>query len=201
MQPQDPVNSRRRRALLATATALGSTGLAATLIPFLGYMKPSARAQAIGAPVSVDVSSLAPRQQITVIWHGRPVWILKRTPEMLADMHTPEHLRRLRDPDSRVSSQQPEYARNRYRSLRPEYFVVTGTCTHFSCVPRIRPEKAPRDLGAGWIGGYFCPCHGSRFDFAGRVFRNVPAPANLIVPPHRYLTDTVIQIGVNQRDA
>ena len=197
MQPENSVDPRRRRALVAAATMVGGSGVVAALIPFLEYMNPSARAQAIGAPVNVDISKLEPRQQITAIWHGRPVWILKRTPEMLADMQSPEHLRRLRDPDSQVSSQQPEYARNPYRAVRPEHLVVIGTCTHFSCIPRIRPEKAPGDLGVDWIGGYFCPCHGSRFDFAGRVFRNVPAPKNLIVPRYRYVTDTLIQIGVD----
>ncbi len=150
---------------------------------------------AAGTPVVVDISKLELGQQITVNWRQKPVWVLRRTPQILATLNTLTD--RLRDPESRVKSQQPAYARNKYRSIRPEYLVVIAICTHLGCVPSFRPEVAPADLGAEWMGGYFCPCHGSRFDFAGRVFKGVPAPINLLVPSHRYLSDQLIEIGVD----
>ncbi len=188
---------RRRRFLTAVTTAIGAVGAGAASVPFILSMQPSARARAAGAPVTVDISRIEPGSQVTVEWRKRPVWVLHRTPEMLERLQAPSLLERLRDPDSRVTSQQPEYARNRFRSLHPEHFVVIAICTHLGCVPTFRPDIGPADLGADWPGGYFCPCHGSRFDFAGRVYKGVPAPTNLVVPPYRYLSDTLVQIGVD----
>lgn len=188
---------QRRRVLVAGAVVAGGAGAVLAGWPFLRSLWPSARARAAGAPVQVDIARLEPGQQITIEWRGRPVWVLRRTPRMLARMTEAAHLGRLRDPGSRVETQQPPYTRNPHRSLRPEIFVVIGICTHLGCVPTYRPEEAPPDLGPDWIGGYFCPCHGSRFDLAGRVYKGVPAPTNLVVPPHRYLSETVIEVGVH----
>ena len=195
--PPDRVNRQRRRWLLAATGLVGATGLAVLGVPFIDYMLPSQRAKVAGAPVKVDVSKLDPGQQITVPWRGRPVWVLRRTPDSLARMATARHLALLADPESRVSYQQPAYAQSPTRAIRSEYLVVIGICTHLGCVPTFRPELAPPDLGADWIGGYFCPCHGSRFDLAGRVYKGVPAPTNLVVPPYRYLSETLIEIGVD----
>lgn len=193
----DTVNKQRRRWLVATTGLVGAAGLAVLGTPFVEYFLPSQRAKVAGAPVSVDVSKLEPGQQITVAWRGRPVWLLRRTPDILERMSTAHHRSLLVDPDSRVSSQQPTYAQNSARAIRSEYFVVIGICTHLGCVPTFRPDLAPADLGADWIGGYFCPCHGSRFDLAGRVYQNVPAPTNLVVPPYHYVSNTLIEIGVD----
>ena len=199
MSPQAPSN-RRRRLLVSATAALGGAGLLVSAWPFLASMRPSRRTRSAGAPVVVDISRLEPGQQITVEWRRKPVWVLRRTTEMLARMARPRHLARLRDPDSDVRSQQPEYARNPTRSLHPEHLVVIGICTHLGCVPTFRPEVAPRDLGPDWDGGYFCPCHGSRFDLAGRVYRDVPAPTNLVVPPYHYPEEGVVEIGVDPHD-
>jgi ubiquinol-cytochrome c reductase iron-sulfur subunit len=155
-------------------------------------MGPSERAKAAGAPVDVDIGTLAPATLITAAWRGKPVWILHRSEQMLALLN--RHDERLVDPRSE-QAQQPAYARNATRSVRPRFLVVTGICTHLGCVPTYRPEVAAPDLGADWPGGFYCPCHGSRFDLAGRVFKNVPAPSNLEVPPHEYLGDTRVRIG------
>lgn len=187
----------RRRLLIATTTVVGAAGLVAVGIPFIDSFWPSERARLAGAPVKVDISRLSPGQQITVEWRGRPVWVLWRTPEMLKRMQSAEHLQRLRDPNSDVESQQPAYARNAVRAIHPQHLVVIGICTHLGCVPTFRPDVAPPDLGPHWIGGYFCPCHGSRFDFAGRVYKRVPAPTNLVIPPYRYLSASMIEVGVD----
>jgi len=162
-------------------------------------MSPSARAQAAGAPVEADISQVEPGQLIRVEWRGKPVWVVRRTPEMLESLDDDRDL--LRDPDSLIASQQPPYARNEYRSIKPEYLILVGICTHLGCSPTYRPEVAPADLGPEWPGGFFCPCHGSRFDLAGRVFKNVPAPLNLVVPPHRYLSQSRILVGKDQSEA
>jgi len=188
---------KRRRFLVAATSVVGSIGLAAVSVPFVASMQPSAKARSAGAPVTVDFSKLEPGAQITVKWRGKPVWILRRTPAMLERLEQKTLLERLRDPNSDVRSQQPEYARNPYRAIKAEYLVVIGICTHLGCVPTFRPEIAPADLGPKWPGGYFCPCHGSRFDFAGRVYKGVPAPTNLVVPPHHYLAEAVVEIGVD----
>jgi len=185
----------RRKLLIATMGAVGGAGIAAVSVPFVASMNPSERARAGGAPVNVDFARLGPGEQITGEWRGKPVWILRRTAAMLKALESPAHRLMLADPDSRVKSQQPAYAHNALRSLKPEYLVLVPICTHLGCVPTFRPEVAPRDLGPEWPGGYFCPCHGSKFDLAGRVYRNVPAPTNLVVPPYRYLSATVVRIG------
>lgn len=183
----------RRRFLTATTAVVGAAGLTPAMWPFIASWRPSARALAGGSPVTADLSKLEPGQQITVRWRGKPVWLLRRTPEMLAALADLDD--ELRDPGSSVVTQQPDYARNAYRAIRPEYLVVIGICTHLGCVPTFRPDVAPPDLGAKWRGGYFCPCHGSRFDLAGRVYKGVPAPTNLVVPPYRFVSDTRVEIG------
>lgn len=185
----------RRRFLTGAATVVGGAGVVLTSVPFIGYWRPSARTKAAGAPVEVDASKLEPGQQITVEWQSKPIWVLRRTPEMLARLERLTDADTLRDPLARVESQQPAYISGPLRSLREEYLVVIAICTHLGCVPSFRPE--PGSVSSDWPGGYFCPCHGSKFDFAGRVYRNVPAPTNLVIPPHRYLSDTRIEIGVD----
>jgi ubiquinol-cytochrome c reductase iron-sulfur subunit len=189
------VNQGRRRFLVATTTLIGGAGVIAVAVPFISAMNPSARARTAGAPVNIDVSKLEPGQQLTVNWRGKPVWILRRTPQILEDLHAVEFRERLRDPDSTVETQQPDYAQNVYRSIESEYLVVVGICTHLGCVPTFRPDVAPVDLGADWVGGYFCPCHGSKFDLAGRVYKGVPAPTNLVVPSYRFLSKSQIRVG------
>jgi ubiquinol-cytochrome c reductase iron-sulfur subunit len=176
---------------VATAVTAGA-GAIATAVPFVSSFKPSARAQALGAPVTVDISKLEDGALLRVEWRGRVIYIVRRTQEMLATLD--KDAAQLRDPNSE-EPQQPTYAQNEHRSIRPEVLVVEGVCTHFGCAPMPRFEVGPADLGADWPGGFFCPCHGSRFDLAGRVFAGVPAPTNLLVPPHRYINDTTILIG------
>ncbi|WP_018232409.1 ubiquinol-cytochrome c reductase iron-sulfur subunit [Thioalkalivibrio thiocyanodenitrificans] len=190
------VNQGRRRFLVAATTVVGGAGVVAAAIPFLASWQPSARAQAAGAPVEVDISQIEPGQLIRVEWRGQPVWVVRRTEEMLDSLA--ELTPRLRDPDSEVESQQPPYAQNIHRSIKPEYLVVVGVCTHLGCSPAYRPEVAPDDLGPEWRGGFFCGCHGSRFDLAGRVYRNLPAPTNLVIPPHFYLSDTLLLVGEDE---
>ncbi|MDE2120692.1 MAG: ubiquinol-cytochrome c reductase iron-sulfur subunit [Betaproteobacteria bacterium] len=191
----DAVDLRRRRFLTATVSVIGAAGVVGAAIPFLASMAPSAKALAAGAPVDVDISKLEPSQLITVAWRGRPVFLLHRTPAQLAVLPTLNG--QLRDPLSKEPQQVP-YCRNIHRSIKPEYFVCVGICTHLGCIPDYRPQIAPPDLGPNWKGGFFCPCHGSRYDLAGRVFQNVPAPMNLPVMPYYYLSDTVVRVGVSQ---
>jgi len=193
---QDGVDKGRRRFLTATTAVIGGIGAIYTAVPFLASWKPSAKAQAAGAPVEVDIGMLEPGQQINVEWRGKPVWVLRRTEDMLKRLKTVEPA--LLDPASNDSGQQPDYAKNEYRSIKPEYLVVIGICTHLGCSPLFRPEVGAADLGGDWQGGYFCPCHGSKFDLAGRVFAGVPAPKNMVVPPHRYASDTQLVIGEDQ---
>ncbi len=186
-----------KRLLLTITTVLGGIGAAFSSMPFIVSMKPSARALAAGSPVDVDISKLEAEQMLTVEWRGKPVWILRRTPQMLAQLERNAPL--LVDPKSEVQSQQPSYAKNLYRSIQPEVFVVVGICTHLGCVPLAKlTSGASAGVDQDWPGGYFCPCHGSKFDLAGRVFKNVPAPTNLVVPPYRYVKDTVIEIGADE---
>lgn len=182
-----------RRHFLGVATAVtGGVGAVFAAVPFLSSWQPSARAQALGAPVEVDISKLEVGAMIKVEWRGRPVWILRRTAEMIE--RVPSALEQLRDPNS-DQPQQPDYARNEFRSIKPEILIMVGSCTHLGCAPIERFDIAPADLGADWEGGFYCPCHGSKFDLSGRVYSGVPAPLNLMVPPHRYLSDTLILIG------
>jgi len=191
---------KRRRFLIAAATVVGGVGIAAVAVPFISYMNPSAKARSAGAPVRVDFSKLEAGQQITVSWRGKPVWVLRRTPQMLEELRSSDMRERLADPDSEVETQQPAYAKNELRAIETEYLVVIGICTHLGCVPSFRPDIAPPDLGADWPGGYFCPCHGSKFDFAGRVFKHVPAPTNLVIPPYRFLSATEVIVGEDTAD-
>ena len=188
----DEANPGRRRFLIAATTVVGAVGAGFALVPFISSMQPSAKARAAGAPVRADISKLEPGQMIRIKWRGKPVWIVNRTQNMLDTL--PSLLQNLSDPDS-VESEQPEYALNEYRSIKPEILVLIGICTHLGCSPTYRPDVAPADLGDDWKGGFFCPCHGSRFDIAGRVYSGVPAPTNLPVPPHRYLSENEILIG------
>ncbi len=182
-----------RRHFLTVATVVtGGVGAIATAVPFVSSFKPSARAQALGAPVEQDVSKIEPGALLKVEWRGKPIYILRRTEEMLASLSKDEG--ELRDPDSEESDQ-PRYAMNEYRSVRPEFLVIEGVCTHLGCAPLPRFEVSPADLGPSWPGGFYCPCHGSKFDLAGRVFQGVPAPKNLPVPAYRFVNDTTILIG------
>lgn len=191
----DGVDTSRRRFLTAAASVVGGVGAVYAAVPFLASMAPSERARAAGAPVEVDISKLESGQKINVEWRGKPVWVVKRTPEMLAALPGMDGM--LADPKSEAP-QQPDYAKNAVRSLKPEVLVLVGICTHLGCSPTYKPEVAPEDMGADWKGGFFCPCHGSKFDLAGRVYSGVPAPTNLIVPPHRYVGESVILIGEDQ---
>ena len=194
---KDKMDRSKRKLLIAATAVTGGAGLVAVSIPFIRSMSPSAQARAAGGPVELDVSKIQPGMQVTMEWRGRPVWVLRRTPEMLDRLRQSRLRQRLRDPDSGVARQQPDYAANEFRAIKPELFVVIGICTHFGCVPTFRPEVGPPDLGEDWPGGYFCPCHGSKFDFAGRVYKNVPAPTNLVIPPYRYIGDSAIEIGTD----
>ena len=194
----DDVNPGRRRFLTAATTVVGGVGVAFALVPFISSMQPSAKARAAGAPVRADISKLEEGQMIRVKWRGKPVWVAKRPPEMVDTLPTLND--QLRDPTSQ-ESEQPKYAQNEVRSIKPEILVAIGICTHLGCSPTYRPDVAPADLGADWKGGFFCPCHGSTFDIAGRVFAGVPAPTNLDVPPYRYESDAVIVIGEDQEPA
>lgn len=188
-----------RRRFLAVATSVtGAVGAVAAAVPFLASWQPSARARALGAPVEVDISKLEPGAMLRVTWRGNPVSVLHRSSVMLERLRSSNA--ELRDPESEVD-QQPGYARNDYRSIRPEILVLISNCTHLGCVPTNRFEVAPADLGADWVGGFYCPCHGSKFDLAGRVYANVPAPTNLVVPPYRFIGDDTLLIGEDTEDA
>ncbi|UCG73130.1 MAG: ubiquinol-cytochrome c reductase iron-sulfur subunit [Chromatiales bacterium] len=182
----------RRNFLTAATTVTGLVGVGFTAVPFLASWKPSARAQAAGAPVQVDISKLETGAMVRVEWRGRPVWILRRSEDMLERMT--QVVGQLSDPES-LKSEQPSYTQNDTRSVKPEVLVVIGTCTHLGCAPIERFDVAPEDLGPDWEGGFYCPCHGSKFDLAGRVYSGVPAPTNLPVPPHRYVGDDLIIVG------
>jgi ubiquinol-cytochrome c reductase iron-sulfur subunit len=192
----DKIDTSRRRFLTAATTVIGGVGVAYAATPFICSWFPSAKAKALGAPVKIDISKLEPGAQMTVAWRGQPVWVIHRTKSMLDKL--PQLDSQLRDPSSE-QEQQPTYAHNEWRSIKPEYLVLIGICTHLGCVPMYRPE--PGSVTPDWPGGFFCPCHGSRFDLAGRVFKGVPAPLNLVVPPYEYMSDTVILVGENQKAA
>lgn len=192
------VNQGKRRFLIAATAAMGGVAAAAVAVPFVSSMLPSERAKAAGAPVEADVGKIEPGAMITVEWRGKPVWIVNRTPEML-DLLA-EHDDQLSDPKSEVASQQPGYCDNPGRSVKTNLAVLVGICTHLGCSPS--PKLQPNgDMGADWPGGFFCPCHGSKFDLAGRVFKGSPAPINLAVPPHKYLSDSIVLIGEDDQGA
>jgi ubiquinol-cytochrome c reductase iron-sulfur subunit len=187
------VDTGRRKMLTMSASVVGAVGAAVAIVPFVSTMSPSARALASGAPVEVDVSKLELGQKIQIEWRRKPVWIVRRSDKTISLLESVED--RVRDPNSDELAQQPEFARNQERSLKPELLVLVGICTHLGCSPTFRPELAPADLGPDWVGGFYCACHGSRFDMAGRVYKNVPANKNLEVPPYKFLSDNVIVVG------
>lgn len=182
----------RRHFLVGATTLTAAAGAVATAVPFVASFNPSARARALGAAVTVDIGNIEPGSYIRVLWRGRAIYIVHRSPEMISRLENASN--DLRDPNSE-ESEQPEFAQNEYRSLRPELLVVEGVCTHLGCVPLSRFEVAPADLGPDWVGGFFCPCHGSMFDLSGRVFAGVPAPTNLTVPPHTFIDSETVMIG------
>ncbi|MBF0219351.1 MAG: ubiquinol-cytochrome c reductase iron-sulfur subunit [Gammaproteobacteria bacterium] len=187
------VDLGRRRFLTATTSVVGAVGAGFAVAPFVISMQPSAKARAAGAPVEADIGKLEVGQMMTIEWRGKPVWIVRRSDQNLSDLATLEAA--LLDPGSAVRME-PEYAKNQHRSLKPEYAVLVGICTHLGCSPTFRPDIGAEDLGgAAWKGGFFCPCHGSRFDLAGRVYSGVPAPKNLEVPPYMFLSDTRLLVG------
>lgn len=189
------INEGRRRLLIGTTSFVGAIGALGAATPFVKSWNPSAKAKAAGAPVQVDISKLEDGQKMVVEWRGKPVWIIKRTPESLAGLEKVKG--ELRDPDSE-EEQQPEYAKNPTRAIKEDVLILVGLCTHLGCSPTYRPEVAAADLGSDWQGGFYCPCHGSKFDFAGRVYKGVPAPTNLEVPPHMYKSESVLIIGVDE---
>jgi len=192
------VNQGRRRFLTATTVVVGGAGAATALVPFIKSWEPSERAKNAGAPVLADIGKLEAGQRLVIAWRGQPVWIVNRTQAMLATL--PEVKNRLRDPDSK-NEQQPKYAQNEARAIKPEWLVVIGICTHLGCSPDFVPEIKPEPFDPEWKGGFFCPCHKSRYDISGRVFAGVPAPMNLVVPPYKFVDDTHIMIGVNPEGA
>jgi ubiquinol-cytochrome c reductase iron-sulfur subunit len=196
-EKKQEVNSRRRFLIAATSIAGGIASIGVAT-PFVMSMLPSERAKAAGAPVEVDITKLELGMLLLVEWRGKVVWVLNRTSEMLATLKKVES--ELADPKSE-KPQQPAYAKNDTRSIKPQYLVVEGVCTHLGCSPVFRKDIAPADLGADWLGGFFCPCHGSKFDLAGRVYKHVPAPTNLVVPPHVYLSDTTLLIGSDSKES
>lgn len=188
------VDLKKRNFLTAATAVVGAVGAGFVAVPFLASWQPSERAKALGAPEEADISKLESGALLRVKWRGKVCWVVHRTEENLKDLPTLDSL--LTDPNSEVP-QQPGYCQNSVRSIKPKYLVAIGICTHLGCSPTYRPEVAPADLGEQWKGGFFCPCHGSKFDLAGRVFKGAPAPTNLVIPPHQYLSDDVILIGVD----
>ncbi len=186
----EDVDNNRRHFLTLAAGAAGAVGVAGVAVPFLSSLKPSARAQALGAPVEVAVGAMEPGEMVRVVWRGKVIYVLRRTQDMLDRLGS--NVDQLRDPDSEVAEQQPEYTANATRSVKPEFLVLEGVCTHLGCAPLQDFEVRPSE---DWAGGFFCPCHGSKFDLAGRVYKGVPAPTNLRVPPHRFVRDDLILIG------
>jgi ubiquinol-cytochrome c reductase iron-sulfur subunit len=189
------VDGKRRRFLTVAATVVGGTGAAMAAVPFVIALQPSERARAEGEPIEVEIDQIEPGQMIRALWQGKPVWVVRRTPDGLKSLEG--HDDALRDPDS-TEPNQPPYATNRYRSIKPEYLILIGICTHLGCSPLYMPKGQSGEMGAGWEGGFFCPCHGSRFDLAGRVVKGVPAPSNLVVPRHRYLSEARVLVGSDE---
>lgn len=191
---EGPVDDSRRHFLTLATSATGALGAAFAAVPFIASWAPSERARALGAPVEVDVAKLEPGQMITLTWRKQAIYVVHRTPEMVSALRG--HESELKDAESQ-QSEQPEYAKNDARALRPEYLVLVGNCTHLGCLPKPRFEAGLPELGADWPGGFFCPCHGSRFDLAGRVFNGSPASLNLGVPPYSFSGDAMLIIGVD----
>jgi ubiquinol-cytochrome c reductase iron-sulfur subunit len=191
MSESEKIDNTRRNLIVATSAVGGAAALGAA-VPFVVSMWPSERAKAAGAPVEVDVSRMGPGELMVVEWRGKPVWLVRRTKEMIDSLKSVAE--RLSDPGSKAS-EQPDYARNEARAVKPEFMVMEGVCTHLGCSPQLKTAEAKAEMGADWTGGFYCPCHGSKFDYAGRVFKGSPAPTNLPVPPYTYLSDTRILIG------
>ncbi len=194
MNDQEKIDKTRRKLLVATSVVGGAAGVGAA-VPFVASMLPSERAKAAGAPVEVDLSKLAPGELSIIEWRGKPVWVIRRTKEMLESLKV--QAPRLTDPNSK-SSEQPKYAENEYRSAKPELMVMEGVCTHLGCSPQLKAADAKAEMGSDWVGGFYCPCHGSKFDYAGRVFRGAPAPTNLKVPPYTFVSEGTLVIGEDQ---
>jgi ubiquinol-cytochrome c reductase iron-sulfur subunit len=194
----EQVDAGRRHFLTVATVATAAAGAAFVAVPFLASWKPSARAKAMGAPVELDIGKLEPGAIVKVEWRGKAIFVVHRTPEMLAQLQGVDGL--LRDPGS-LESEQPEFARNEARALKPEYLVMVGVCTHLGCAPLDKFTPGDVTVAADWKGGFFCPCHGSKFDMSGRVYKDVPAPTNLPVPPYRFVSDTRIQIGAEGENA
>lgn len=190
------IDAEKRKFLIATS-AVGALGVASVAVPFVKSMTPSERAKAAGAPVEVDISKIEPGSMMTAEWRGKPVWIINRTDEMTAELS--KHNDQLSDPMCDVVSQQPNYCKNADRAIKPNIAVIVGICTHLGCSPTAKLQ-AGGDMGDKWVGGFFCPCHGSRFDLSGRVFKGSPAPINLVVPPYKYLTDNTLLLGVDTEE-
>lgn len=189
---EQQVDAGRRRFLTLATSAVGGVAVVGVATPFVLSFLPSERAKAAGAPVEVDISKIEPGQLVNVEWQGKPVWLLSRTPTQIANLVKLDD--QLADPAS-DDDQQPDYCKNRNRSIKPGLLVAVGICTHLGCSPTYRPDLAPADLGPSWLGGFYCPCHGSKYDLAARVFKSMPAPKNLLIPPHKYLSDTRILVG------
>ena len=197
MSDSQKIDTTRRNLVVATSVAGGAAAVGAA-IPFVASMMPSERAKAAGAPIEVDISAIAPGEMKVFEWRGKPVWVIRRTQEMLDSLK--KVASGLTDPASK-SSTQPEYAKNENRSLKPDVMVMEGVCTHLGCSPQMKPADAKAEMGAEWAGGFYCACHGSRFDLAGRVFRGAPAPTNLVVPPYTFLSDSKLLIGDDKKGA
>jgi ubiquinol-cytochrome c reductase iron-sulfur subunit len=195
MNEQEKVDKTRRNLVVATSVVGGAAGIGAA-VPFAASMWPSERARAAGAPVEVDLSRIAPGELAVIEWRGKPVWVLRRTKEMIESLKAVEP--RLSDPQSKAS-EQPKYAQNEYRSAKPDLLVLVGVCTHLGCSPQEKSAEAKAEMGADWLGGFYCPCHGSKFDFAGRVFKGSPAPLNLVVPPYTLTGETKVVVGEDEK--
>ena len=189
------VDEKRRCFLRRATTAVGGIGLAAASVPFFSYWMPDTATEAAAAPIKIDISQMKPREQLTVPWRGMPVWVIYRDQTMLDTLSNPQLVETLRDPLSE-QDQQPAYCRNIHRSIKPQFFVAIGICTHLGCVPTYRPDLA--SVSPDWLGGFYCPCHGSKYDLSGRVYKDVPAPLNLKLPRHQYITGTLILIGQDE---
>jgi ubiquinol-cytochrome c reductase iron-sulfur subunit len=198
MADKENPDKAKRRFLIAATGVAGGVAAGATAVPIVASMLPSERAKAAGAPVEADISGLAPGERLTVEWRGKPVWIVRRTPEMLDTIRKNDD--KVADPASK-KPMQPAYAKNELRSIKPDYLVVVGICTHLGCSPVEKFQATPEAFDANWQGGFYCPCHGSLFDLAGRVYKNKPAPDNLQVPPYKFLSDTRILIGDDSKGA
>jgi len=196
---QESVDKGRRRFLTATTTVVGGIGVVSAAVPFVKYWQPSAKAKLAGAPVMADIGKLEVGQMAMFEWRGQPIWIIRRTKEQLEQLATQDA--RLKDPKSNNTEQQPQYAQNDHRSVKPDVLVLVGICTHLGCSPKFHGDIKPEPFDGEWKGGFFCPCHKSRFDMAGRVYDGVPAPSNLKVPPYKFIDDNRIMIGVNPEGA